>query len=70
MMPRPVLGPLMTAAIRTTAEVYKQTGLGQRPVSISAAAVDVARIRPKLTLSELTQPFLHRISAAIYKSPF
>ncbi len=42
------------------------TGRIQKPI----AAVDVARIRPKLTLSELVQPFLHRISAAIYKSPF
>jgi hypothetical protein len=42
------------------------TGRIQKPI----AAVDVARIRPKLTLSELTQPFLHRIGAAIYKSPF
>ena len=39
----PVLGPIMAAAIRTSAEVYKETGLGKRPVSISAAAVDVAR---------------------------
>jgi glutamyl-tRNA reductase len=39
----PVLGPMMAAAIRTSAEVYKETGLGKRPVSISAAAVDVAR---------------------------
>lgn len=39
----PVLGPLMAAAIATSEQVYKETGIGQRPVSISAAAVDVAR---------------------------
>jgi hypothetical protein len=42
------------------------TGRIQKPI----AAVDVARIRPKLTLSELRQPFLERISKAIYKDPF
>lgn len=42
------------------------TGRIQKPI----AAVDVARIRPKLTLSELRQPFLERIGAAIYKEPF
>jgi glutamyl-tRNA reductase len=39
----PVLTPLMAAAIRTSEQVYKETGIGKRPVSISAAAVDVAR---------------------------
>ncbi len=42
------------------------TGRIQKPI----AAVDVARIRPKLTLSELRQPFLERIHRAIYKAPF
>ncbi len=42
------------------------TGRIQKPI----AAVDVARIRPKLTLSELNQPFIGRIAAAIYKDPF
>lgn len=42
------------------------TGRLQKPI----AAVDVARIRPSLTLSELTQPFLKRIEASIYKEPF
>lgn len=42
------------------------TGRLQKPI----AAVDVARIRPSLTLSELKQPFLKRIEAAIYKEPF
>lgn len=39
----PVLGPLMAAAMDTSEQVYRETGLGQRPVSISAAAVEVAR---------------------------
>jgi hypothetical protein len=42
------------------------TGRIQKPI----AAVDVARIRPKLTLSELRQPFVERITEAIYKAPF
>lgn len=41
-------------------------GRVQRPI----AAVDVARIRPKITLSELRQPFLERIEEAVYKEPF
>lgn len=42
------------------------TGRIQKPI----AAVDVARIRPKLTLSELRQPFLERIRKAIFRDPF
>ena len=42
------------------------TGRIQKPI----AAVDVARIQPKLTLAELRQPFLDRIEQAIYKEPF
>lgn len=42
------------------------TGRIQKPI----AAVDVARLRPKLTLSELRHPFLQRITDAIYKDPF
>jgi hypothetical protein len=42
------------------------TGRIQKPI----AAVDVSRIRPKLTLSELRQPFLDRIGKAVYKAPF
>ena len=41
-------------------------GRVQRPI----AAVDVARIRPRITLSELRQPFLDRIEEAIYRDPF
>ncbi|MEP7120530.1 MAG: hypothetical protein ABJE95_06465 [Byssovorax sp.] len=37
-----------------------------RPV----AAVDVARVTPKLTLTELRQPLIGRIEAAIEKDPF
>ena len=42
------------------------TGRIQKPI----AAVDVARIRPKLTLSELQRPFLERITQAIFSAPF
>ncbi len=42
------------------------TGRIEKPI----AAVDVARIQPRLTLAELRQPFLDRIEQAIYKHPF
>jgi hypothetical protein len=41
-------------------------GRVQKPV----AAVDVAKIQPKLTLAELKQPFLDRIEEASRKDPF
>ena len=41
-------------------------GRVQKPI----AAVDVAKIQPKLTLAELRQPFLDRIEEAIHKDPF
>jgi hypothetical protein len=41
-------------------------GRVQKPV----AAVDVAKIQPKLTLAELKQPFLDRIEEATRKDPF
>jgi hypothetical protein len=41
-------------------------GRVQKPI----AAVDVSRIQPKMTLAELRQPFLERISQAIYRAPF
>lgn len=41
-------------------------GRVQRPI----AAVDVARIRPNIALSEIKQPFVRRIQEAIYKEPF
>ncbi len=41
-------------------------GRVQRPI----AAVDVARIRPHLTLSELRQPFMDRIDESVLKEPF
>lgn len=41
-------------------------GRVQKPV----AAVDITRIAPKLTLSELRQPFLDRIEQALQKDPF
>ncbi len=42
------------------------TGRIEKPI----AAVDVARITPRLTLAELRQPFIDRIEQAIYKAPF
>jgi hypothetical protein len=41
-------------------------GRVQKPI----AAVDVAKIQPKLTLAELRQPFLDRIEDAVKKDPF
>jgi hypothetical protein len=41
-------------------------GRVQKPI----AAVDVAKIQPKLTLAELRQPFLDRIEEAPRKAPF
>lgn len=41
-------------------------GRVQKPV----AAVDITRLAPKLTLSELRQPFLDRIEQAVLKDPF
>ncbi len=38
----------------------------QKPV----AAVDVATIQVKITLTELRQPFLDRIEEAVHKDPF
>jgi hypothetical protein len=38
----------------------------QKPV----AAVDVATIQVKITLTELRQPFLDRIEEAVHKEPF
>lgn len=41
-------------------------GRVQKPI----ASVDVSRIQPKLTLSELKQPFLERIERALSRDPF
>ena len=41
-------------------------GRVQKPI----AAVDVAKIEPRLTLAELRQPFLDRIEEAIHREPF
>jgi hypothetical protein len=41
-------------------------GRVQKPI----AAVDVAKIQPKLTLAELRQPFLDKIEEAARKDPF
>ena len=57
--------PRRPRGVITLAEITI-TGRIQKPI----AAVDVARLRPKLTLSELRQPFLDRIGRAVYKDPF
>ncbi len=41
-------------------------GRVQKPI----AAVDVAKLQPKLTLSELTKSFVGRIETAVNKDPF
>jgi hypothetical protein len=41
-------------------------GRVQKPI----ASVDVSKIQPKLALTELRQPFLDRIEAAVHKDPF
>lgn len=41
-------------------------GRVQKPI----AAVDVSRIQPKLTLTELRRSFVHRIERALYRAPF
>jgi hypothetical protein len=38
----------------------------QQPI----AAIDVTRLRPRLTLSDLRQPFLDRIDKSVYGAPF
>jgi hypothetical protein len=57
--------PASKSRVVTISEVTI-VGRIQKPI----AAVDVSRIQPKLTLAELRQPFLQRIEAAIYRSPF
>ena len=57
--------PRRPRGVITLAEITI-TGRIQKPI----AAVDVARLRPRLTLSELRQPFLDRIGRAVYKEPF
>jgi hypothetical protein len=72
----------LALALSSSSTLWAQTpGSKSRVVTISEvtivgriqkpiAAVDVSRIAPKLTLAELRQPFLQRIEAAIYRSPF
>lgn len=56
---RPKQGVLQVGEITIVGRV-------QKPI----AAVDVAKIQPKLTLAELRQPFLDRIEEAVHKDPF
>jgi hypothetical protein len=57
--PKPQAGVLQVGEITIVGRV-------QKPI----AAVDVAKIQPKLTLAELRQPFLDRIEEAVRKEPF
>ena len=78
---RVLLGSWLGLALSLSSAAQAQTAGKSRVVTISEvtivgriqkpiAAVDVSRIQPKLTLAELRQPFLQRIEAAIYRSPF
>jgi hypothetical protein len=65
------LAPLAEAQNKPTQGVLQIgeitiVGRVQKPI----AAVDVAKIQPKLTLAELRQPFLDRIEEAVHKDPF
>lgn len=66
-----VLGTTGTALAQSKGRVVTISevtivGRVQKPI----AAVDVSRIQPKLTLSELRQPFLSRIEKALSRDPF
>ncbi len=68
------LGTLGAVAPASAQRKGKTTDLGeitivgrvQKPI----AAVDITRIAPKLTLSDLRQPFLDRIEQALTSAPF
>jgi hypothetical protein len=49
-----------------TLETVTIKGRLQQPI----AAIDVTRLRPRLTLSELRQPFVDRIGRSVYDAPF
>jgi hypothetical protein len=49
-----------------TLETVTIKGRLQQPI----AAIDVTRLRPRLTLSELRQPFVDRIGKSVYTEPF
>jgi len=60
-----VAGAQETGRVITLAEITI-VGRVQKPV----AAVDVSRLRPKLTLSELRKPFVYRIELVVRSDPF
>jgi hypothetical protein len=62
--PKKKTGPA-TKGVITLADITI-VGRVQKPV----AAIDVAKIRPKVALAELRQPFIERIEEAIFKEPF
>ena len=60
--------PKATRPAQAVLQIGEITIVGrvQKPI----AAVDVAKIQPKLTLAELRQPFLDRIEEAVREDPF
>ena len=73
----PVAGAQDQAAGTSQRQTVKQAGVLQigeitivGRVQKPIAAVDVAKIQPKLTLAELRQPFLDRVEEAVHKDPF
>jgi hypothetical protein len=69
-------GFVMSLSNEAAAQKKKATTVEVGEITISAyvpkpvAAVDINRIAPKLSLSELRQPFLDKIEQAILKDPF
>jgi hypothetical protein len=63
--PAPTRAPKQQQGVLQVGEITI-VGRVQKPI----AAVDVAKIQPKLTLAELRQPFLDRIEEAVHKDPF
>jgi hypothetical protein len=63
---KPAKGAASATKGSITLDVLVITGRINRPL----AAVDVARIRPALTNTELRQPFVDRIDDTTTKEPF
>lgn len=76
-----VFGSLVLLALVLAPEARAQQKPGGRVITLTEvtivgrvqkpiASVDVNKIQPRLTLSELKQAFLDRISEAVNKEPF
>jgi len=63
-----VLGAVSSAAQTrvVTLRPIEIVGRVQKPI----AAVDVGRIEPKITLTEIRQPFVERIGQAVARDPY